>query len=177
MESVAIDAAQGQQSGRHLAAERNQRHRADVRCLEAKQEFALGIANLAAARLAGGEQAVEAAKGRIIGGHATQELLCCLVFVRHARARQHQHRVEGVEVFAQAGFDFGDCGRGTAGTQQPAREAMDFLGQHVIGARHIHELGQFLVLRLDLLAQYLDLALDQRHGRTGTRMLQPQARQ
>jgi hypothetical protein len=85
VEAIAIDAAERQQARRRLAAERNQRHRADVRRLKAEQEFALAIADLAAAWFAGGEQAVEAAEGRIIGGHAPQEAAAVAFLLLPAR--------------------------------------------------------------------------------------------
>ena len=52
---------------------------------------------------------------------------------------------------------------------------MNLLRQHIVGARDAHELRQLLLLGLDLFAQHLDLALDQRDGRAVARMLQSHA--
>ena len=64
-----------------------------------------------------------------------------------------------------------------AAAQQPAREAVEPLGERVVGARDAHELGQLALERRLLLAQHFDLPLDQRDGGAAARVRQPQARQ
>src|SRR5580658_8710614 len=73
MKSIAIDAAERQQTDRWLSTEWDHRHRTYIGRLGAKQKLALRIADLAAARLACREQRVEAAIARIVGVYASQK--------------------------------------------------------------------------------------------------------
>ena len=54
---------------------------------------------------------------------------------------------------------------------------MDAFGELVVGARHGDEFREPAIGVGLLLAQYFDLALDQRHRRAGAHVRQPHARQ
>ncbi len=83
--------------------------------------------------------------------------------------------MERVEVFAQAGFDLRQHVRARAGANEAAGELVHLLGERVVGARDAHELGELLLDARLLLAQHLDLPLDERDGRAGAGVRQLQA--
>jgi len=88
---------------------------------------------------------------------------------------EHQHRMKGVEVFAQAGFERGQRAHGVLRPQQAAREAMDAIGEVIVGARHGDEFGQSAIGIGFLFAQHFHLTLDERDGGAGAHVRQAHA--
>src|SRR5215472_11699158 len=85
--------------------------------------------------------------------------------------------MERIEVLTQPRLDTRQGFGARHEAQQPAREPMQPLGDGIVGTRNPYELGELpLELRL-LLAQHLDLPLDQRDGRAAARMRQLQSRE
>jgi hypothetical protein len=74
---------------------------------------------------------------------------------------EHERSMEGIEVLAQAGLDAIERIDTIARAHQAAREAVQTLGDGVIGARHAHEVCEFAFDGGVFLAQHLDLPLDQ----------------
>ena len=65
-----------------------------------------------------------------------------------------------------------------ARADQPLAQPVDPLGQHVVGAGHVHQFLQLALERLVALAQHLHLALDQAHrGARVAHVRQPQLRE
>ena len=73
IEALAVVRAAGEKAEAPFAAERYQRDGADFPGIAPEQEFALRVAQLAAARLAGTEQRVERAQIRRVRRHDAQE--------------------------------------------------------------------------------------------------------
>ncbi len=89
-------------------------------------------------------------------------------------ADEHQHRVERVEILAQAGFELLDGALPGLSAQQSPGEAMQLLGDGIVGPCHGDEIGQFLFQARVPLAQYLDLAFHQRDSGAAPGMRQSQ---
>ncbi len=90
---------------------------------------------------------------------------------------QHQRGVVGVKVLPQAGLDLREGLDASGRAQEPARKAVDAIGERVVVARHAHEFGQLLLQGCVFLAQHFHLALDERDRGAIARVLQAQSRQ
>src|SRR5690606_4653841 len=167
VEALAVEAAQRQQAERPLIGQRHQGHRTDAGgIVAAEQELAQRIADLAAARLAGGEQRIKAGEAGFVGGHLAHETQAD-VLRAGGGAEQQQHRRRDIEVLAHALVDLREDGAPRGRAHQPPRETVHPLGQLLIGARDGDQLGEARVGALVLLAQHLDLPLDQRYRTAG----------
>ena len=71
--------------------------------------------------------------------------------------------MHGVEILAQRSLDGVDGLEQGVRANQPLAQAMNAIGQRIIGAGHIDEFLQLALERLIALAQHFDLALDQAH--------------
>ena len=88
---------------------------------------------------------------------------------------EHQHGMEGIEVFAQAGFERGEHASRVRRAQQAAREAMDAIGEMVVRTCHGDEFVQAPIGIGFLFAQYFHLPFDQRDGGPGAHVRQAHA--
>jgi hypothetical protein len=97
MKAIGIDAADGQEADLAFFAERHQRGGAHFVRFAAEQEVALGIAHLAAARLAAAEKRGKRTQGRIVALDGAKEApdLGRGKVVRIAE--EHQYRLIGTE--------------------------------------------------------------------------------
>ena len=144
--------------------------------LGGKQKLALRVARLAAARLAAGEQGLEGFE--VAHPRRPPCARSAAASDRVRLADEHQHGVEGVEVLAQARFELLDGAVARLRAQQPPREAVQLLGDGIVGARHGARSPPASVLERRLpLAQHLDLALHEGDGGAAARVRQPQPRQ
>ena len=143
-----------------------------------EQEIALRVAHLAATRLAGGEQGFEGANVGVFGRQLAQE---------RARARRLASAAMGA-VSTSTEWKASKSSRRLASSaveradrvrraQQAAREAMDAIGEMIIGARHGDEFGEAAIGIGFLFAQHFHLALDQRDGGAGAHVRQAHARE
>src|SRR5580692_174253 len=82
-----------------------------------------------------------------------------------------------VEILTQAGFDARDGFLTRRSTEQPPREAVEFLRDRVVATGDLDELRELAFQRGVLLAQHFDLTLDERDRGSTPDMRQAQARQ
>ena len=119
-------AAERQQAGRGVGAgQRHQRHRADAGAVGAEQEFALRIADLAAARPRRGEQVLEAVEVAVAGADMAHEAQARPAASAAYAVEQQQHGVAGVEILAKRGSICGQHRAARGRADQPARELVD----------------------------------------------------
>src|SRR5688572_808867 len=160
---MAVVGTAGEQAEARLAAERDQRHRADLPGISAEQELALRIAQLPAARLARAEQAVEGAQLRRLRGHDAQEA-ALREALRRARYHEHEDRLPGAELLPKRRFDRRNGGSVVIRGDQAARHGQDPRAEDVVLARDVHEVLDLALELAVALAQHLDLALEQGDG-------------
>ena len=136
----------------------------------AEEKVALRIADLSASRLARLQQGLEGLHGGVgrVGG--SQEAARRGLQGARFLEKQHQHRISGVEILAQARLDGVDrCPKESVRGSAAELEPVDALGERVIGASHVDQLLQLAFERLIAIAQHLHLALHQTHRRRRSR--------
>src|SRR5581483_9340279 len=92
-------------------------------------------------------------------------------------ADQHQHGMKRVEVLSETRLDAGNGFGMGARAKQATCEAMELFRDRIVTPGHLDQLGELAFQRGVLFAQDLDLALDQRYGRSTPDVGQTQARQ
>ena len=176
MEALAFGAAECQQAQRAVLAQRHQRHRADARGSRGR------TGNRAACRAPGRNAAcrwraalrrcacwrLRPASLRRKGSSSTlaSEATGAVSSSTEWKASKSSRRLASSAASAR------DRGRRA---QQAAREAMDALGEMIVGARHGDEFGEAAIGIGFLFAQHFHLALDQRDGGAGAHVRQAHA--
>src|SRR5579863_2815276 len=129
MEALLVGAAERQETERSPLPERYQRERGHLGALGPEEKVALRVARLATARFARGEQRLEGLEVRISRRHGAHEVLTGQIRVF---TDEHEHRMERVEILAQAGLDARDRRLPRRVAQQPSGEAVQAFGDGVI---------------------------------------------
>ncbi len=92
--------------------------------------------------------------------------------------KQHQHGMHRVEILAHRGLDRIDRGGKIPRSNQALAQAVNSIGQRVVGAGDVDEFLQFALESQVAVAQDLDLAFNQADGgRLVAQVRQPQRRE
>ena len=113
------------------------------------------------ARAAGGRAAARSSCSR----NRVTARTCCSKR-RRSVSRPHSSPIEKTKVLRATSTSATSAiaSRISSSVNQPAREAVDLVGERVIGAAVVDERAQLQLRFAQSLAQHVDLALDERHG-------------